>query len=1432
MAKGNKITRKDIIDDKVLNIGQDYAKSLQPAIEANDKWLETFKPIKDAALEYAAIEKQFKVSEGRKQFIELKKKEEELRIKTANALKAEQQALAAKQKVEQSLIDTEKKSIQLGDAKNRSQNRSIKLTEQEKLEIRLLNRGKREAAIISSKLSTEYEKQSTRLIQLKRQYKDIALSQGTSGKAAKQLRNEITALDSRLKKVDASVGEFQRNVGNYTKALQNARAAASQLASALGLVGGAFLVVQVVKDAIKILRDFEKQNATLSAILQVESEDMQQLTDDAIRLGQTTVKTASEVTELQIAYARLGFEQSEILDLTEATINGSIAMNAELDRTANLTGAVVNTFDDLSTTDAPEILDVLALSTAKSALNFEKLETGIPIVAGAANAAGIPFTKLVALMGKLSDSGIDISTSSTALRNIFIESAAAGEDYGQIIERIKGSQDKLTAANDAFGKRAAVSAAVLAQNIDATVELDEALQGAAGTAESMAKKELDTLDGSIKLLRSAWEGYILELDKSTDSTLTMKDAIKFISENLKEIISSVITAGKVWLTYKIAVQLARVQTSLMNKQLALNAVAANSSATGVNLATVAWRRFNAALKANALFLAVAAVAGLVAVFNKLNKPLSETTEALRESNEEFQKQAQTSIQLNTEINDLADRYEELKGKTNLNKKEQKELDDIIVKLAKSVPEAVTEIDKYGKAADINAGKVREFAKANNEVLALEAGIKIKEQTSLLEQLKDRQEAFNKVNEQGNAVYVKGFGLIRQQGTELFKLNSVITKTGDSRIVETKLTDEQTLAYRKLQQQIESDIKTTESGIEANEDLIASATGVLNERQKQQKVEQEQAQQAQQLAEQKQEEILIVQQLKKEIAELQSGLSELTKNGYENLTKSQADSVVETRKLIAEKQRELNSILGISKANKDAEKAAKERAAAEKKLRDDAFKLQNFGLKQSIAEQKAIVDNEKKTFDERRKAAQEQARLEIEQALLVAKNKFDVEKGFSDKEIEALLTKSKVRKDVQQKVSDEELLIIREFQAEKKRITGEKDETEDGLDLEKIKSDAAIQLSIREKALNEELKAENDLFLKKEGIYANEEKAAETREKRIADIKRKYAIQGLNDQVAAIEKLLEAEELSAEQRAEYEAKLSALKLEISNLTTENTIDNNDKEVLSEQEKAEQILDIAGALANAIGELVNAIFEARIAKIDEEIEANENKYNKILESERLTDEQRAEIEAKQEERREQLEAKKRKEQRKQAILDKALAIVNIGINTALGIMQAYAQLGPIGGTVGAVLVAALGAIQTAAVIAKPIPKYAKGTEDHPGGRALVGEERAEVITEPNKEPYIVDKPTVLDLPKHTRVTPSLEEYEKLWRASILTSVDAANNRLTEFQTRNSFNIYNDNDDVVEQLKLTNKLLGKKQPIILKNSTNFGHEMWRMKNLNWNS
>lgn len=1411
MAVNGKATRKDIVEESIFNVGRDFAKSLEPGIQSTLEWKDAMMQLKQAALEYSEVEKNFKISDGRKEFLKFKQEEERLRKLTADALKKEQDALKAVEKTKQEALNTEKKINDAEVRKQKTKAKTIKLSEKERFELRILNRGKREAAVISSKLSTEYEKQSVILTQLRRRYKDVALRLGENSKEALRLQGRITKLDAALKKVDANVGQFQRSVGNYSKAMSAAGNAARQLASAMGLVGGAFLVVQVIRDAIRVIREFEKSNATLTAILQKSRSETQGLAQDAIRLGASTVKTASEVTELQIAYARLGFSQSEILEATEATIQGSIALNGQLAETAELTGAVINTFDNFSTIDTPIILDKLALSTAKSALSFSTLKTSLPIVAGAANAAGISFNRLLALLGKLADSGIDASMSANALKNIFIESKAEGLDYGQILEKIKNSQDKLTASNDAFGKRAAVSAAVLSSNIEKTNELNDALEGAAGTAKRMADEELNTLDGALQLLRSAWEGFILGIDDSTNSASRLKDIVKTLAENLGSSLSTIALVVKAYLGYVAITKLAAIQTALMTRQVALSRLVALSSAKGINVATLAWVRFTAVLKANALGIIVTAVAALIFILDKYNKTLEESvketnkqTQAFLDSRVEQERQSKT-------LGDLADRYDELTSKTELNKDEQKELDDILIKLSKTVPGAITQIDKYGNAITLNTDKIRDFNKANDELNSQREKQLLQENQKELEALARQQANLNKRLQEGETFYVKGVGAVASYNGQLKRQVFLNDRSGQSLVGVNELTAAQI-------ETIQAAIRVNGENIDAKKEFIETLTaeGRANiaaraETTAKAEADAKAAREAAALAGAKEVELLKVQELKTNIKEL--------RQEQDTLTKADKARAAEILKLIGVYEDEIDAILGVSKVNKSAEKAEKEREQRRKKLASDAFALTKFSLDTEIDAQKKIASSEKSSFEEREAAIAERARLELELAEETAKRKLGLTEEFSGEESSFLLNAGFAAAEAQKKLTDEQLLILKEYEEKKKEIQGTQEAGEDSVEVDRIKTQATQEKAIIEKKLQDEIAAENDAFVKREGIYEELENATEKREKRIADIKRKYALEGLNAQVEVIEELLENEELSAQKRAEYEIKLAKIKGQISEISAQQFISDNDSVVDSEREKTEKILSLSSELADAINSLSDSIFEGRVQKIDDEIAANDAKYERLLEADNLSASQQKEIEKAREKDREALEAKKRKEQRKQAIIGKAIAALNIGLITAQAVISALAPppigLGPVAGIPLAVVTGAIGAVQLAAVLAKPIPKYFKGTENHPGGLAEVGEIRPEVIREPNKAPYIVDRPTIMDLPAGTKVTPSVEEYERIFRQSTLYNVAQNNEKVKQHENRMA--IYNTTNfdtrklegEVVEMKKEIRRLGGR--PIV---------------------
>lgn len=1414
MAKQSKITRDEIADKKVLELGKDYAKSLKPAIDANERWLKSFGPIKAAALEYAKIEKQFKVSKDRKEFLQLKKAEEDLRKQAANAVKAEQQALAqfnkvkqeeqkirkqaadaakAEERAKQSVIDTDRKQLQLENQVQAKKKRSIKLTEEEKLEIRLLNRGKREAAVISSKLSTEYEKQSKRLIVLKREYKDVALTQGQTSEKAEKLRKEIQRLDTALKDVDGSVGEFQRNVGNYKSAMTSAARAARSLAQEMGAVGGAFLVAAVIRDAFNRVREFDKEMQKLAGLSGTTRGELKDLEEAILDVAAASISTSNDIAKLATVLVQMGKTKEEVIALLGPVNNLALGLDTTAEQAGEFLIQTLNAFGK-GAESGQEFADIIAKISNETALNFQRMVDAFPYLTAVSHQLGLELEDVGALIGVLNDNGIKAQSSGRLLGTSFSRMAREGHTLEEALTAINEAQksgadgmEVLAVANEYFSGESAKLGVILAANQDKIAAYAKSFENAGGSLKKLTDEQLKSLDAQLKILDSAWEEYLLSTNDATGASNALREAVSFLSANLKTIINTIIYATTIWAGYKGIVFLSRLQTGLMTKSLATQRLVALANAKGISTARLAWVKFSRVLKANAIGLAITAIAALVYILAKYNKSLEEIHKANQQQLKDFKKNAEAKRQDIRETNALIDRYDELRAKTDLNKDEQAELNSILLKLKGTVPDVVKEFDEYGKVIGINTTKLRDMNKAQLEGLKYQAKVG----------LKSNKEELEKLIEQREFLRVQIEGLKAGEGDEFLGIQIY--------------TDEDFAdAYKKLNT-ISQSITETEKAISDYEKTLSDVSQTL----------QDDNQITGETVEVKTKQLLTVKELRTKISELNKEKETLTIND-----KARASEI---EKLIEKYKKQINAILGVSAANTSAEESAKKRLEAERKLAADAFELQKFILEQKILSENAIVESEDESWAERRVALDARAVYQLQLAQLVAERKLEQTKTFSDQELSYFKETGELTKEQLKSLTDEQLLIYKQFQARKKEITGQKEEGQDNLEVEQLKAEAEIQKDLTEKRLNDEIRAENEAFAKKQGIYAKVENAVETHERRVAEIKKKYALQGLNAQVAAIEELLQSEELSAQQRAEYEKQLAEIKRQISELNLEYFIDNAEKRVLTEEEKAQQILDIAGQLAGALTNLANAIFEARIQEIDEEIAKNEEKYERWLENENLSEEQRKEIEKQREKDRQELEKKKRKEQRKQAILNKAMAIVEIGINTAIGMMQAYAQLGPIGGTVGAALVAALGAIQTAAVIAKPIPKYAKGTKNHIGGPALVGEERPEVVEEPGKDPYVVSKPSVLDLPKGTRVTPSLEEYERLMRASVLASIDIENKKLNDFQARQAF----DDSRMIVEMQLTREAIKNNKTRVIVNQSkppDIDHELFRYKNTNW--
>lgn len=112
----------------------------------------------------------------------------------------------------------------------------------------------------------------------------------------------------------------------------------------------------------------------------------------------------------------------------------------------------------------------------------------------------------------------------------------------------------------------------------------------------------------------------------------------------------------------------------------------------------------------------------------------------------FESQGKKVAHLEKDIVPLISRIEELQQKTKLNSSEQREMKMAIDQVAKAIPYAVTEFDKYGKAIGINTAKAKEYVRLQQLILQEKNRDAIQEERlrekRILKELKE-QEYFEK-----------------------------------------------------------------------------------------------------------------------------------------------------------------------------------------------------------------------------------------------------------------------------------------------------------------------------------------------------------------------------------------------------------------------------------------------------------------------------------------------------------------------------------------------------------------------------------------------------------------------------------------------------------------------------------------------------------------
>jgi len=318
----------------------------------------------------------------------------------------------------------------------------------------------------------------------------------------RELSKEISKNTNQLKSYDTQIGRSQRNVGNYIGALKQFALAYISIYSA----------VRLLRSISGIIIDFGKESSRLAAILGKTKKETKDLTKNAKELGATTVFTATQVTQLQVELAKLGFTQEQILAVTEGILDMAAAAGTDLANASEIVGSTIRAFQ-IDVSNTRHVVDVMAKSFSTSALNIDRFRAAMSNVAPTAKKFGWSLEYTTALLGKLVDNGIEASKAGTDLRRIIAVLASKNITLEQSLQMINSSQNKVNTAQKLFGQRAFTSALILIDLIDTVDDYAEVLNKADGAAKQMAQTMLDNIAGDLTILKSAWEGLILSVEE-------------------------------------------------------------------------------------------------------------------------------------------------------------------------------------------------------------------------------------------------------------------------------------------------------------------------------------------------------------------------------------------------------------------------------------------------------------------------------------------------------------------------------------------------------------------------------------------------------------------------------------------------------------------------------------------------------------------------------------------------------------------------------------------------------------------------------------------------------------------------------------------------------------------------------------------------------
>lgn len=342
-------------------------------------------------------------------------------------------------------------------------------------------------------------------------------------------------------KPSRAVIESMKHMGNEAikagKQIQNAGKTISNTGAALTKTI-TLPIAGVATAAVKTAADFESAMSKVGALSGASAADLEILTKKAKEMGAATSFSASESAEAMQYMAMAGWKTADMTEGIAGIMNLAAAAGEDLATTSDIVTDGLTAFG-MSAKESGRFADVMAAASTNANTNVSLMGESFKYCAATAGAMGYSIEDVSVALGIMANAGIKGSTAGTTLKNVIAnmakptdaqaaamkslgisltDSSGNMKSFAEVMGNLRSAFSGLTETEKAAyattlgGKQ---SMAGLLTIVNASAEdfdkLTAAINGSAGSAEEMAAKMLDNLNGQLTLLKSAVEGIAISI---------------------------------------------------------------------------------------------------------------------------------------------------------------------------------------------------------------------------------------------------------------------------------------------------------------------------------------------------------------------------------------------------------------------------------------------------------------------------------------------------------------------------------------------------------------------------------------------------------------------------------------------------------------------------------------------------------------------------------------------------------------------------------------------------------------------------------------------------------------------------------------------------------------------------------------------------------